>query len=146
MEFLPDDILQFIFFFLSTKDKINILKTSLSFRRNIQPISILIPKINKLMERIQCIDMKPSIEMMLIIDNLYVPYRTLHLSTFNGVNPLYCRNRMENTCIVDRCREKKIGDIFLRCLCVEAWGVRGHCYIKRKMPYCLKCFKIWYLK
>ena len=131
---LPDDILRLIFFFLSAKDKINILKVNNNFRHNVSPISVLIPKMEYYMERIQCIDIKSRREIMLIVDNLYMPYQTLHLSR---INPLYCRNIMENTCIVERCREKKIAHIYIRLLSSD-------CYIKRKIPYCFKCFKIWY--
>lgn len=142
MQFLPNDILRLIFSFLSTKDKINILKTSFTFTRNISPISILIPKINKYMDTILSIHIKPTIEMIFIIDNFYIPYSMLNLSTFNGLHPLYCRNSMKNTCIVEGCREKKIGYIFFP-LFYTSHGL-AH-YIKRKIPYCFKCFKIYHL-
>ena len=131
---LPDDILRLIFFFLSTKDKINILKVNNNFRRNVSPISVLIPKMEYFMERIICIHRKSPRDIFLILDNLYMPYHAYHLS---GINPLYCRNIMHNTCIVQGCREKKIAHIFFHLFPSDL-------FIKRIMPYCFKCFKIWF--
>jgi hypothetical protein len=150
MEILPDDIQQLIFFFLSTKDKISILNINSNYRRNIRPISVLIPKMEYYMERVQCINTKLTNEMLLLIDDIFIPYRDINLSSFNGVNPLYCRNRMENMCIVEKCREKKLDYIYIRIFYKSNIpyylnsSVYKHSYIKRKMPYCLKCFKIWY--
>jgi len=138
MELLSDDIFRLIYCFLSTKDKINILMTNSNFKSYINLVSVLVLKMDYYMNKILSIDIRSRREMMLIDWNFYVPYQTLHFSTFNGISPLYCRNMMENTCIVERCREKRVGDIFIHIYCDY--------YTKRKMPYCLKCFKIWYCK
>lgn len=132
MEF-PDDILRFIFFFLSTKDKLNILNTNTNFIRNISTISLLIPKMEYYMGRILSTHIKSRSEMMFIAQNFYLPYNTFHTTR---INSLYSRNILQNTCIVDRCREKQISHIFI-------YLSSSDCYIKRIIPYCRLCFIRW---
>ena len=141
MELLADDMQEYIFSFLSIKEKIKATEVCSTFKRNISPVSILIFKMNEMIERNQSLEAKLSMEMMLIADRTYIPYCNARITR---VNPLYRQHRyMRETCIVERCREKKLDYIYTRILptghmCSE------HFYTKRKVPYCLQCFNIWH--
>ena len=144
MELLTDDIQEYIFSRLSLREKINVIEVCKTFRDNIKNISILIPKMDGMIERNQSIDKRQSAEMMLIRDNKYIPYRNANLE-FNKVHPLYRRHRynMKEKCIVERCRERRLEYIYSR-ICSTEEGSSEHYYSKRKLPYCLECFNIWH--
>ena len=140
MELLPDDIHRCIFDFLSTADKRIVTKVCTNFKRNINSISLLIPRMEHFIERTRGLDQKFSNEMMLIANRIYIPYKD---TPFDRVNPLFNKNILKNTCIVGRCREKRLGTIYSRIISTGDAG-NEHYYSKRKVPYCLHCFNIWH--
>ena len=144
MELLVDDIQEYIFSFLSLKEKINVIEVCKTFKHNIKNISILIPRMDAMIERNQSIDIRLSAEMMSIADYIYIPYRNANLE-FNNIHPLYRRHRynMKEKCIVERCRERRLDYIYSR-ICSIEHTCSEHYYSKRKLPYCLECFNIWH--
>ena len=133
---------EYIFSFLSLKEKIRVGEVCSTFKRNISPISILIPKMDELIERNQSIDIRLSMEMMLIAANTYIPYGNARNSQ---IHPLYRQHRynMKDKCIVERCREKSLDFIYTRIM-PTGHTCGEHYYTKRKIPYCLQCFNIWH--
>ena len=143
MELLVDDIQEYIFSFLSLKEKINVNEVCKTFNRNIKNISILIPKMDVMIKRNQSIDIRQSMEMMSIADFTYIPYRNANIQS--NVHPLYRQHRynMRDSCVVERCREKRLEYIYTR-ICPTGNGCSEHYFSKRKVPYCLQCFNIWH--
>lgn len=143
MELFGDNIHECIFSFLSLKGKINAREVCTTFKRNIKTISILIQKMDRMIERNQSLEKKISMEMMLIAPNIYVPYNSIE--RHGGVHALYRQNRysIKEKCIVDRCREKRLGYIYNRLISTSDMSSQ-HYYIKRKVGYCSQCFNIWH--
>jgi len=142
MELIADDIQEYIFSFLSLKEKINATEVCRTFNRNIKSISILIPRMDTMIERNFMVDIRQGMEMMLITDQMYIPYREANLRT--NVHPLYRQHRynMKEKCIVERCKERRLGYIYTRIM--ETGDITDeYYYTKRSIPYCAQCFNIW---
>lgn len=142
MELIADDIQEYIFSFLSLKEKRNATEVCRTFKRNIKSNSILIPQMNAMIERNFMVDIRQGMEMMLITDQMYIPYREANLRT--NVHPLYRQHRynMKEKCIVERCKERRLGYIYTRIM--ETGDITDeHYYTKRSIPYCVQCFNIW---
>ena len=85
-------------------------------------------------------------ELILLSNNIFVSYKDSQLS---NVHPYFRRHHEYNTCVNGMCREKRLGYIYIKLLkpnsgIISFDGV-WHLYIKRKVPYCIGCFKYNYL-
>ena len=137
MDNLPDDLQKFILSFLSLTDKINAIQTSKLFYRNINKVFILTHKIYTLTERNNILITNNLTHLSFISNYIYVQYYT---GIPSRIHPLFARDNLNNQCIVLNCREKKLENIY-----IELPYINYHQnYIKRKIPYCLQCFKIWH--
>jgi len=161
METLPDDLFQKIFCFLSLKQKILLRETCHFFKSRQNPMILSAYKLECLLKISHPIEMKLSSDLTCYTTyNNFTIYKTNQRET---VHPLFRINNNYDTCIVDTCREKKLGYIFFSkkpallyhqssnpwCfynkpapLYHQSWNPWCF-YNKRNIPYCNGCFKMW---
>ena len=137
-----DDIQEHILSFLSLKEKIKATEVCKSFKRNIKSIVIEIPRMNCKIERNCQIVKRHCVEMLLIMPGIYIPRSQANIIT--NVHPLYRQHRynQKEKCIVERCREKRLENIYVRNMPTGDISDEYY-YIKQKMGYCIECFSIW---
>ena len=137
-----DDIQQHILSFLSLEEKIKATEVCKSFRRNIKSFVIEIPRMNRKIERNCQIVKRQSMEMLLIMPGIYIPRSQANIII--NVHPLYRQHRynQKEKCIVERCREKRLENIYVRNM-PTGDIIDEYYYIKQKMGYCIECFSIW---
>ena len=140
MELLPDELYDNIFGFLSIKEKIIVREVCILFESRIKKINLTVNKLENKMKRSHSIEKKLTRDMFLTISNnvsMYTDY------TQNGIHTLFRINNHSYTrCIVNGCREKGLGNIYLylnRCHYRIGWNF----YSKRIIPYCLNCYNKW---
>ena len=137
MEFLSDDLQILVLSLLSLKDKMNAIETCKRFNRNISKVSILIQKLETLVERNNVINVSEVTNLVLIANHIYVPY---YIGRPSRMYPLFCRDNRSNRCIVENCREKRIENIYI------SLSRENIVYNKKgNVPYCLDCFNSWTL-
>jgi len=141
MELLPDELYNNIFCFLSTKDKVIVREVCISFKRQIKKVNLVINRLDNKLQRSHSIEIrKLTRDMFLTSSNNFSMYTDY---TQTGIHTLFRINNHSYTrCIVDRCREKGLGNIYLylnRCHYRIGWNF----YSKRKIPYCLNCYNKW---
>ena len=140
MELLPDELYDNIFGFLSIKEKIIVREVCILFESRIKKFNLTVNKLENKMKRSHSIERKLTRDMFLTISNnvsMYTDY------TQNGIHTLFRINNHSYTrCIVNGCREKGLGNIYLylnRCHYRIGWNF----YSKRIIPYCLNCYNKW---
>jgi hypothetical protein len=140
MELLPDELYDNIFGFLSIKEKIIVREVCILFESRIKRINLTVNRLENKMKRSHSIERKLTRDMFLTISNNFLMYTDY---TQNGIHTLFRINNHSYTrCIVDRCREKGLGNIYLylnRCHYRIGWNF----YSKRIIPYCLNCYNKW---
>ena len=140
MELLPDELYDNIFGFLSIKEKIIVREVCILFESRIKRINLTVNRLENKMKRSHSIERKLTRDMFLTISNNFLMY-TDYMQ--NGIHTLFRINNHSYTrCIVDRCREKGLGNIYLylnRCHYRIGWNF----YSKRIIPYCLNCYNKW---
>jgi len=140
MELLPDELYDNIFGFLSIKEKIIVREVCILFESRIKKINLTVNKLENKMKRSHSIERKLTRDMFLTISNnvsMYTDYTQTGIHTLFRIN-----NHSYTRCIVNGCREKGLGNIYLylnRCHYRIGWNF----YSKRKIPYCLNCYNKW---
>ena len=144
MELLPEDLYEVIFKFLSLKEKIKLRLVSSHFKGHIKNVHFITHKLDNIIRVSHNRELKLMNELMLLSNNIFVSYKDSQLS---NVHPYFRRHHEYNTCVNGMCREKRLGYIYIKLLNrgIIGYDGIGHFYIKRKVPYCLGCFKYNYL-
>jgi hypothetical protein len=141
MDMLPDELYDNILGFLSIKEKIIMREVCIIFEFKITKMNLVVNRLENKLKRSHSIERKQSRDLFLTISNnvsMYTDY------TQNGIHTLFRINNHSYTrCVVDGCREKGLGNIYLT-LNRYYYRVGGwNFYSKRKIPYCLNCYNKW---
>ena len=146
MELLPEDLYEVIFKFLSLKEKIKLRLVSSHFKGHIKNVHFITHKLDNIIRVSHNRELKLMNELMLLSNNIFVSYKDSQLS---NVHPYFRRHHEYNTCVNGMCREKRLGYIYIKLLKPNSGTISfdgvWHLYIKRKVPYCIGCFKYNYL-
>jgi hypothetical protein len=149
MERLPDDLFEKILTFLSFKERIILRSVSSSIKTNIRQKDLMTYRLSNLLPLIYSMESKRANQLILITNNdiLYKPY-DINYDDRSHVHPLFRVSSLKNKCVVERCREKSLGYIYIQIHTPHWWKIRYHdirtnLLIKRKISYCLSCFNQW---
>ena len=149
MEQIPDDLLQIIFSFLSLRERKDLRYVSSILKSQIKWKDMTTYRLGNLLPQFNNIESKRGNQLILMTNNdmLYKPYETVYDDTYR-VHPLFRVCTLKKKCIVERCREKRLGYIYIQIHTPDWWrirydDIRTNLLIKRKIPYCLGCFNIW---
>ena len=151
MELLPDDIYQNIIAFLSLKDKINARHVSSTFRDNVKPNLLSIYRFENTLKKYWSVELKYSDECGHFgcvgpLRYFYIPYK----NDEHRVHSLFHIKQNYDKCIVEGCREKRLGYIYIKLARPSGTSFReGRViswwyYIKRRVPYCSRCIACWH--
>ena len=144
MDLLPDELYDNILGFLSTKEKIIMREVCIIFESKITKMNLVVNRLENKLKRSHSIERKQSRDLFLTISNnvsMYTDY------TQNGIHTLFRINNHSYTrCIVNGCREKGLGNIYLTLNRYHyRYDYQGgwNFYSKRIIPYCLNCYNKW---
>jgi hypothetical protein len=137
--YLSNDLHLYILKLLSSDDILSLIRTCNQFATLKNKIFLLSIKLDYLIYRNNFI-VKSLNNFISIKDNIYITSNQCNVSR---LHPLFLRNNIKNKCIVSNCREKKLDYIYIKLMTTNNTSDN---YIKRKIPYCLQCFKIWHSK
>jgi hypothetical protein len=144
MDLLPDELYDNILGFLSIKEKIIVREVCILFESRIKKINLTINKLENNLKRLHSIEKKLCKDLFLTINNNFAMYTDY---TQNGIHTLFRINNHQYTrCIVDGCREKRLGNIYLalnRYHYRYDYPAGWNFYSKRIIPYCLNCYNKW---
>ena len=149
MESLSDDLFLKILSFLSLNEKIMMREISLYFKNQINTILLSIYKLEYLFNITHPVVIKEPSSL-----SCYLSYNNCTIYKMkvpsNRVHPLFSRNSNYDQCMVEICREKKLGDIYFSKRQVFATHqqiqYQWNYYNKRNIPYCSNCFYKWTLR
>ena len=148
MENLPDDLIEYILSFLSTKERIMIREIA-QFHKFIKPYEIATYSLSQKLPKIYSGKNKTADELLLVGNFLDGKIRIYNDYTSIGVHSLFrCHNSVDR-CVVSGCREKRLGPIYINIrdtpISQTIPNVNHHYYwkyyFKRRIPYCLNCLK-----
>ena len=137
MDVVPGDMLLRIFDFLSLKEKILMREVSQTINSYINPLILRTYKLDKKFVNVFTVERKSSNEL-----TCYKAYNNFTLFIINKQNRVHSLFRINNhydQCIVDTCREKKLGYIYYHLS--QTW--KSSIYNKRNIPYCSNCYNYW---
>jgi hypothetical protein len=144
---LPDELYSYIFGFLSPKEKIIMREVNCIFKNLIKWITLVTYKMDNLFPKVCSVERKKPGHLCLINNNTFL----FHVEYIECM--VHSVFRMNNhpfyRCINVDCREKRLGNIYISKnphLQVSILDDIYHLYYKRKIPYCLSCFKKFYQK
>jgi len=148
MEYLSDDLFIKILGFLSLKEKIMTREISLYFKYRINPILLSIYKLDNLFKITHSIETKRSSDL-----TCNVKYNNFTIYKMNSpsfqIHSLFSINNNYDRCMVNTCREKKLGYIYFSKRKVNTINIinsyQWNLYNKRNIPYCYNCFYNWTL-
>ncbi len=144
MEKMSDDILRTVVSFLSTREKIKIREVSKGFINVVTQRTFNEYRLKWLMRNFVLREAKLEEEFYIITRHMY------HKRVENRMHPYFSR-QCQDKCIVDRCRNERVGHIYIKDSKIEQpegahlnrdWWVCS----KRKIPYCVHCFEIWMIR
>lgn len=136
MDELPDDILHYVTHFLSLKECLMLREINVMFRSLIRSKTYATYMLeNKLPSIVSIVLEYPKNYSSFIFNhNLCIYIR----DKSTGIHPLFRINHYYNTCINERCREKKIGEAYIPILNNRYKGK----LVKRNIQYCIDCFRV----
>jgi hypothetical protein len=139
MDIIPSDLYSNIFCFLSPNDQLILRRVSKIFEKNVKSKILIICKLNRNLEKIYLTETKLVTDLTLIENPIFYFYifkkiPTVH-TLFRQTNIVY------DTCIVENCRNQKIGYIYYsKRKSPYHQQYNWNFYSKRRIPYCLTCF------
>jgi hypothetical protein len=143
MDCLSDDILQRVLFFLSLNEKKFVREVSSNFKTLLRPFFLLEYKMDNLLNIIRPTEMKMPSDL-----TCYKAYNNCTIykrQEPNRIHSLFARNNMYDKCVVDICREKRMGYIYYCKKQTPTYHQSRYWnfYNRRNIPYCSKCFNYW---
>lgn len=143
IELLPEDLFKKILGFLSLKERKILREVSLIFESHLNSLFLLQYKLDNLLKIIYPLEMK--LQKDLICFKAYNNCTIYKTQEPTRIHSLFARNNIYDKCIVDICREKKLGYVFYSTKLVPQYHQYRHWnyYIRRNIPYCSRCFEYW---
>ena len=144
MEILPKELCEIVLLFLSLKDRIIAREVSSTFLSCINSRNLVAYRLENKLAISHSIEKKYFSDIVLTINKNFLLYTNNEIPRVHR----YFRvsNKDNDSCIDSRCREKRIGNIYLsknfkRSQLQQKDG--SNFYTKRKIPYCIYCFNRW---
>ena len=114
MNILNRDELQIIISFLSLEDKVNLSLSSKRFENVVKKQHLALYCIEKNVNRFFSLVMKPGSELILAVNNNFIMYvDETSIYTPSRIHPLFRIRNTNPICINSRCREKRLGNIYI---------------------------------
>ena len=140
MERLPNDLFGKILTFLSFKERIILRSVSNSIKTYISQKHLITYRLGNLLPLIYSIESKRANQLILITNNdIYKPYEA-NYDDRSHVHPLFRVFSLKKKCVVERCGEKRLGNVYILINTPYSCHCHAHLFIKRKISYCLSCF------
>ena len=147
MDTIPNDLIKRIFSLLSSNENLFMREVSLSFKRNTNPILLILNKLDNLLKISHPVEMILTSHLTCYLS--YNNFTIFKMKDLAKIHSLFSMNIATsiavgkfNSCIDESCREKKLG--FLYFLKKQMSPLNGIAfYNKRDIPYCSQCYKYW---
>jgi hypothetical protein len=148
MENLPDDLIEHILGFLSTKERI-MMREIAQFHKFIKPREIATYSLSQKLTKIYSDKTKTAEELLLVGKFSDGKVRIYNDYTSMGIHSLFRSHNSVDRCVISGCREKRLGPIYINIrdtpISQTVPNVNHHYYwkyyMKRRIPYCLNCLK-----
>lgn len=137
MDTLPIEILRLILSFLSTKQKKTMRMVNLNFKTIIGTLFVPIYRLNNIMKYHHVNEVRRVSELLSYYTMYPRLWGNLYLPNQHGIHSLF-RKKPFNRCVVNGCREKSIGFLYIKLFKDET--IYNDLYTKRKIPYCVPHF------
>ena len=141
LELIPEDLFKKILGFLSLKERKVIREVNIFLESHMNTLFLLQYKLDNFLKNNLPIEMK--LQKDLIFYKTYNNCTIYKIKQPVRVHSLFAGNNIYDKCIVDICREKKVGYLFYSTERISDYHQSHHWkfYSKHNIPYCSRCIE-----